>query len=71
MSTYKGYLIKPYKLSPSLLKVEVEGQGGKVPNVLAGLFTSVGLAQQYIDAYIDTKQSKVTKNGEATNQTGG
>ena len=65
MSEYRGYLIKPCAASPMLVTVATSGQGGKIPNVLDSLFTSVGTAEQVIDAYLEQKE---LKNGKANNQ---
>lgn len=62
---YKGYLIKPNKLMPSSYCVATAGQGGKIPAVLEGLFTSVGIAKDLIDAYTISKE---VKNGKARNE---
>lgn len=61
---YQGYLIKPDKNSPTNYVIATEGQGGKIPLVLDGLFTSTGIAKRAIDTYIETKGKK--KNEEAT-----
>lgn len=58
---YKGYLINPDKTYPSLLKIAVKGQGGKIPNVLDSLFTSLGTAKSAIDGYLLTKEMKSGK----------
>jgi hypothetical protein len=64
---YNGYQIKPYPASPSCSIVVTDGKGGKVPNVLAGLFTSPTVAMQAIDDYLGTKEmkddQKVSKRG--------
>lgn len=62
---YKGYIIKPYKLMPSSYCVATAGQGGKIPAVLDGLFTSVGIAKEIVDKYLEQKE---VKNGKASNQ---
>lgn len=59
---YKGYLIKPAFKSPTSYCVATAGQGGKIPAVLNGLFTSVGIAKEIIDAYVEEKE---VKNGKA------
>lgn len=59
---YKGYIIKPYKLMPSSYCVATAGQGGKIPAVLDGLFTSVGIAKEIVDKYLEQKE---VKNGKA------
>lgn len=61
---YRGFLIKPADRSPALVKVETEGQGGKIPNVLAGLFTHPSDVMQKIDDYLDNQKGKT--NGKAT-----
>jgi len=52
---HQGYIISTSKEFPPLLTVAVEGKGGKIPNVLAGTFTSVGLAKIAIERYNETK----------------
>lgn len=52
MITYKGYYIKPHKLFPNNVIVVTEGQGGKIPNILTSMFTSVGIAKDHIDKYL-------------------
>lgn len=58
MKTYKGYIIKPAKISPMNFIVVTEGQGGKIPNVLDSLFTSEGIAMATIDAYLEARERK-------------
>lgn len=58
MKTFEGYMIKPCKESPTLHKISTEGKGGKIPNVLAGLFTSPTRAMDAITTYLDTKPKK-------------
>lgn len=67
---YEGYQIKPFKESPSLYVIVTSGRGGKIPDVLVGLFTSKTLAKQNIDLYLSTKPVKDKHNGEAVS-TGG
>lgn len=52
---YKGYQIKPSKENPSSYIVVTEGRGGKIPKVLDGLFTSMGIAKDRIDSYLTLK----------------
>lgn len=54
MKEYKGYLITPNPASPSLVKVATAGQGGKIPRVLEGSFTSYGVVEGLIDKYIES-----------------
>lgn len=64
ITNYKGYLITTSKEFPPLLYVATEGKGGKVPNVLASLFTSVGMAKIQIDKYLETKGKTDAKTGD-------
>jgi hypothetical protein len=41
------------------------GKGGKIPDVLDGVFTSVGIAQQAVDQYLSTKPRKEKDDDEA------
>jgi len=61
---YKNYIIKASPDSPSLYSVATAGQGGKIPNILDSLFTSIGIAKDTIDAYLIQKE---LKNGKASN----
>lgn len=58
---YKGYLIKPSKVSPNLYTVAVEGRGGKIPSVLEGQYTNRILAMSDIDKYLDVKERNNAK----------
>lgn len=62
---YKGYYIAPDKTAPSIYSVATTGRGGKVPDVLSGLFTTRVLAMKEIDRYISTRK---VKNDEAVDQ---
>lgn len=65
---YKGFIVKPHKESPKLLTVATAGRGGKIPDVLTGLFTTRGLVYAIIDAYVENKEQsdgkKVSKGGD-------
>lgn len=61
---YRGYIIKPSKSMPTLYQVATAGQGGKIPSVLDGLFTSTGIIKSIIDNYVESKPRKEVKNGE-------
>lgn len=50
---YRGYIVSAYPPMPNLLKVAVEGQGGRIPAVLEGLHTSQGDVKAKIDHYLD------------------
>lgn len=53
---YKGYQVKPAKNMPSHLTIVTAGRGGKIPNVLDGMFTSHAIARKSIDAYLESKE---------------
>jgi hypothetical protein len=59
--TYKGYFIKPSKVSPNLYVVSTEGRGGKIPDSLTGQFTSRGIAMMEIDKYLEKKVKEDAK----------
>jgi hypothetical protein len=61
---YQGFLIKPYKEVPFHYAVVTAGKGGKIPNVLSGLYTTKSLAKKAIDTYLLSKPKKETNNGE-------
>jgi hypothetical protein len=65
MLIYRGYQIKPSKQFPASYVCATDGKGGKIPNVLDGLFTSAGLIKERIDLYLDAKETdnaKVSKS---------
>lgn len=62
---YRGYIVSPHPASPCLLTVAVEGRGGKIPNMLQGLFTSHHTVKGVIDRYLDMKGGK-TNGTEAS-----
>ena len=64
---YKGYLIKPVAKSYS---VSTAGRGGKIPDLMQGLFTSVGVAIQVIDSYLESKDKKGKQDGEESDKSG-
>lgn len=53
--SYNGYDIKPHKEVPTNYIVVTSGKGGKIPNVLDGLFTTTVYAKEAIDKYLATK----------------
>lgn len=57
---YKGYYIKPHSAYPASLVIVTTGQGGKIPQVMEGIFTSRGLAMEVIDLYTERKLSEPT-----------
>lgn len=66
---YEGYQIKPHLQHPKLLIIVTDGKGGKVPNSLAGMFTSTGRAKREIDTYVSSRAKKETTNGTQPNET--
>lgn len=64
MKTYKGYYIKPDKITPNNCVIVTEGRGGKIPNVLDGLFTSVQIGMNAVDKYLMGKPEKDVVNDE-------
>lgn len=67
-SEYNGYFITPEKTSPPLVYISTVGKGGKVPDVLSGLFTSRTEAYKAIDAYLNFKDKKGNKNVETVSE---
>lgn len=55
MISHKGYYIKNHKSFPGSFLIVTEGQGGRIPDIMRGLFTSVGAAKGVIDSYLDIK----------------
>ena len=58
MIEYKDYQIKVSKESPNCVLVVTAGRGGKIPDMLSGLFTSSAVAKIAIDTYLDLKGRK-------------
>lgn len=65
---YRGYIISHADRSPSLVRVATEGQGGKIPTALQGLFTHPAQVMQMIDAYLDDQKGKT--NGKTAAKRG-
>jgi NCAIR mutase (PurE)-related protein len=55
---YEGYEIKPHREMPTSYIVVTAGKGGKIPNVLNGLYTTPAYAKEAIDKYLETKTKK-------------
>lgn len=62
---HKDYQIKPHKECPTCYIIVTDGKGGKIPDVLSGLFTSPSLAMENIDKYVESKIKKDVKDAEA------
>ena len=58
MIEYKEYQIKVSKEFPNCVLVVTAGRGGKIPDVLSGLFTSPSVAKVAIDTYLELKGRK-------------
>ena len=63
---YKGYILTQ---TPFGVTVALSGQGGKIPNVMSGLFTSYSTIHGVIDRYLETQGKG--KNASKTNSTDG
>lgn len=63
---FEGYQIKPHKQWPASLIVVTAGRGGKIPDILSGLFTSVGTAKQAITVYLESKANAKTNSESRT-----
>jgi hypothetical protein len=68
MVIYKGYQIKPHKSVPTSYIVVTDGKGGKIPDMLSGMYTSPAFAKQDVDRYLDSKPVKETKNAKEVGQ---
>lgn len=55
---YKGYQIKPHKEFTTSYVIATVGKGGKIPNVMDGMFTSTGLCKTVIDYYLEGKEKR-------------
>lgn len=64
MIIYKGYQIKPFKAVPSVLIIVTDGKGGKIPDILSGMYTSPVVAKLAIDQYLEKKPKKETENAK-------
>lgn len=58
---HNGYEVKPHKEHPASYIVVTAGKGGKIPNVLGGMFTSPTIAMAEIDRYLASKPAKEPK----------
>lgn len=58
MIEFEGYQIKPHKDFPSNVIIVTAGRGGKIPNVLDGLFTSGLVAKEAITRYLESKKKE-------------
>lgn len=65
---YKNYLITPSSSGAKCYSIATAGRGGKIPDVMSGIFTSKGVAMQVIDTYLESKEKKVMTNDEKVSQ---
>lgn len=65
---YKGYIISPASSGAKCYSIATEGRGGKIPDIMGGVFTSRGVAMQLIDAYVESKQKNVKSNDEKSSK---
>lgn len=63
---YQGYQIKPHKQHPKSYIIVTMGKGGKIPNVMEGLFTDRHTAMRVIDSYLSSKPKKENKDNAET-----
>lgn len=70
ITQYKGYDIKPHKEVPTCYIVVTSGKGGKIPDVLSGLFTTRAFAMEQIDRYLEQKPNKGDTDGKARGESG-
>lgn len=55
---YKGFQIKAHPQLPTSYIVVTAGRGGKIPDVMTGMFTSPALIKNLIDTYLAGKPTK-------------
>lgn len=65
---YKGYLIKPASSGAKCYSIATAGKGGKIPDIMLGVFTARHIAMQLIDAYLETKEKKGKADGEESSK---
>ena len=53
---HEGYQVKPHKELPTSYIIVTDGKGGKIPNVLSGMFTSPTIAIATIDRYLENSK---------------
>ena len=68
MIEYNGYQIKPHPTFPMQYVVATSGKGGKIPDILSGVFTSPSLVKSIIDAYLLIKPRKDVDDAETRNK---
>ena len=66
---HKGFYVQPHKEHPTCYVVVTTGKGGRIPDILSGMFTTRTLAKYEIDSYLNSKPTKEKTNGEAVQAT--
>lgn len=56
--TYRGFILKADINMPNIIRVVTEGKGGRIPNLLSGMFSSRTEAIKRIDLYLEGKGKK-------------
>lgn len=64
--SYQGYYIKPHREHPKSYVIVTEGRGGKIPDIMTGMFTDRKVAKSVIDFYLATKET----NAKAKSKSG-
>lgn len=64
MIIYKTYQIKPHKVVPTSYIIVTDGKGGKIPDMLTGVYTSPTVAKLAIDMYLEKKPKKEVENAK-------
>lgn len=68
MTEYKGYRILP---ADNLIGYQLQHIGrGSIPNALLGLYTSVQIAKNMIDYYLNYREGKEEVDGETIPSSG-
>lgn len=67
---YKGYDIKPQVNLPMSYIIVTSGRGGKIPDVMSGLFTHPSICKAEIDKYLANKPTKDELSDKAIEQSG-
>jgi len=67
---YKGFYIQPHKEHPTCYVIVTAGKGGKIPDILLGMYTTKTLARFDIDKYLDSKPKKEKNNDETLPESG-
>lgn len=61
---YRDYDIKPHRETPNNYVIVTSGKGGKIPDILGGMFTSTAIAKLFVDNYLLGKPQKEANNAK-------